>query len=100
MSNLNRQFLFRRENVGRPKSLVAKESALNFNPNVNITAYHDSITESKYDVNFYKQFSLVVNALDNRTARSHVNRMCLAANIPLVESGTAGYKGNISVYSH
>lgn len=40
---------------------------------------------------------MVMNALDNRAARSHVNRMCLAANIPLVESGTAGYKGNVSV---
>lgn len=45
MSNLNRQFLFRREHVGRPKSVVAKESALKFNPNVEITAYHDSVTE-------------------------------------------------------
>lgn len=45
VSNLNRQFLFRREHVGRPKSVVAKESALKFNPNVEITAYHDSVTE-------------------------------------------------------
>jgi len=45
VSNLNRQFLFRREHVGRPKSIVAKESALLFNPNVEITAYHDSIIE-------------------------------------------------------
>jgi ubiquitin-like 1-activating enzyme E1 B len=48
-------------------------------------------------VNFYKQFDLVLNALDNRTARSHVNRMCLAADIPLVESGSAGYNGHVSV---
>lgn len=26
-------------------------------------------------------------------ARRHVNAMCLAADIPLVESGTAGYSG-------
>ena len=30
-------------------------------------------------------------------ARSHVNRMCLAADIPLVESGTAGYLGQVTV---
>ena len=29
-----------------------------------------------------------MNALDNLAARTHVNRMCLAANVPLVESGT------------
>ena len=28
----------------------------------------------------------------------HVNRMCLAAKVPLVESGTAGYLGQVSVH--
>jgi hypothetical protein len=26
---------------------------------------------------------------------SHVNKMCIAANVPLVESGTAGYFGQV-----
>ena len=26
---------------------------------------------------------------------SHVNKMCMAANVPLVESGTAGYFGQV-----
>ncbi|KNC69447.1 hypothetical protein SARC_18042, partial [Sphaeroforma arctica JP610] len=42
-------------------------------------------------------FDVVLNALDNVSARSHVNRMCLGANVPLVESGTAGYKGNVRI---
>lgn len=28
-------------------------------------------------------------------ARRHVNKMCLAANIPLIESGTSGYIGQV-----
>ena len=40
---------------------------------------------------------MVMNALDNRAARSHVNRMCLAADVPLIESGTAGYLGQVTV---
>ncbi|PIO55080.1 hypothetical protein TELCIR_23537 [Teladorsagia circumcincta] len=36
-----------------------------------------------------------MNALDNRAARNHVNRMCLAAKIPLIESGSAGYMGQV-----
>lgn len=97
VSNLNRQFLFQKQHVGRSKSEVAKESALRFNPKANITAYHDSITKPTYGVPFYKKFTLVMNALDNRAARNHVNRMCLAADIPLVESGTAGYLGQVTV---
>lgn len=44
VSNLNRQFLFRKEHVGKSKAMVARESILNYNPDINIKAYHDSIT--------------------------------------------------------
>ncbi|KAI0231663.1 SUMO-activating enzyme subunit 2 [Lamellibrachia satsuma] len=97
VSNLNRQFLFRKEHVGKSKAEVAKESALKFNPDANIVAYHDSIMGPDYGVDFFKRFALVMNALDNRAARNHVNRMCLAADIPLIESGTAGYLGQVTV---
>ncbi|XP_041967146.1 SUMO-activating enzyme subunit 2 isoform X2 [Alosa alosa] len=50
-----------------------------------------------YNVEFFRKFVLVMNALDNRAARNHVNRMCLAADIPLIESGTAGYLGQVTV---
>lgn len=44
VSNLNRQFLFHKEHVGRSKAEVAKESALRFNPNTEIEAFCDNIT--------------------------------------------------------
>ena len=43
VSNLNRQFLFRKSHVGRPKVEVARETVLQFNPQASITALHDSI---------------------------------------------------------
>ncbi|XP_040266481.1 SUMO-activating enzyme subunit 2 [Bufo bufo] len=97
VSNLNRQFLFQKKHVGRSKAQVAKESVLQFCPGASITAYHDSIMNAEYDVEFFRRFTLVMNALDNRAARNHVNRMCLAADIPLIESGTAGYLGQVTV---
>uniref|UniRef100_A0A673AGT0 SUMO-activating enzyme subunit 2 n=1 Tax=Sphaeramia orbicularis TaxID=375764 RepID=A0A673AGT0_9TELE len=97
VSNLNRQFLFQKKHVGKSKAQVAKESALQFCPTANITAYHDSIMNPDYNVEFFRKFMLVMNALDNRAARNHVNRMCLAADIPLIESGTAGYLGQVTV---
>lgn len=97
VSNLNRQFLFRSQHVGQPKALVAKEIALQFNPKANISAFHGNIKASQFGMDYFQQFALVLNALDNVDARKHVNRLCLATDRPLVESGTTGYLGQVSV---
>ena len=93
VSNLNRQFLFHKCHVGKPKALVAKESALKMCPQAQIVALHDTIFNQDYNIQYFKKFDIVLNALDNVAARKHVNRMCLAADIPLVESGSSGYLG-------
>ncbi|XP_037039128.1 SUMO-activating enzyme subunit 2-like [Bradysia coprophila] len=97
VSNLNLQILFQKEHVGKSKAEVARGSALSFNPNVQIKSYHDSILSTDYDVSFYKRFNVVLNAVDNRQARNHVNRMCVTADVPLIDSGTAGYNGQIEL---
>ena len=43
VSNLNRQFLFQRQHVGKSKAKVACEAALGFNPLVSLKAHHDSV---------------------------------------------------------
>uniref|UniRef100_A0A8D0B2U6 SUMO-activating enzyme subunit 2 n=1 Tax=Sander lucioperca TaxID=283035 RepID=A0A8D0B2U6_SANLU len=83
VSNLNRQFLFQKKHVGKSKAQVCKYQGISLSPD--------------YNVEFFRNFMLVMNALDNRAARNHVNRMCLAADIPLIESGTAGYLGQVTV---
>lgn len=76
---------------------VAKESAHKFNPNVKIEAYHDNIKDPRFNVAWFQTFDIVFNALDNLEARRHVNKMCLAADVPLIESGTTGFNGQVQV---
>ncbi|KAF1821798.1 uncharacterized protein K489DRAFT_389600 [Dissoconium aciculare CBS 342.82] len=95
LSNLNRQFLFRKQHIKKPKALVAKETASQFNLSVHIDAHHASIFDNRYDIEFFEGFDIVFNALDNVTARRHVNKMCLAADVPLIESGTTGFNGQV-----
>jgi ubiquitin-like 1-activating enzyme E1 B len=91
---------------------IAAQTAAPFNPNVRIRPIHGNIKEPQYDIEWFRQFDIVLNALDNlgttlflptnnpdfdgeTDARRHVNKMCMAAQIPLVESGTAGYLGQV-----
>lgn len=99
VSNLNRQFLFRSHHVGKSKCDVAVEAAKRMAvQKVDYKAHHGNVKDrERFDVNFFKQFNIVMNALDNVDARRHVNRICLAANVPLVEAGTTGYLGQVTV---
>ena len=97
-SNLNRQFLFRRRHVGRSKSEVAAEAVRALRPGVSIRAYCANVKEPRFGADFFRGFDIVMNGLDNLEARRHVNRLCLAAGVPLIESGSAGYLGQVSVH--
>lgn len=100
VSNLNRQFLFSKCHVGQSKAKVASEVAVKRFahkdvPNIQVTPLLAQVQKPEFNVAFFSTFTLVINALDNRAARSHVNRLCLAANVPLIESGSTGYLGQV-----
>ena len=107
ISNLNRQLLFRSQHVGMPKCTVGCQVAKDMVPTSEneeglpplvYKAHHGNVCDtSKFHVPFVKQFNLVLNALDNVEARRRVNRLCLAANVPLIEAGTTGYLGQVTV---
>ena len=103
VSNLNRQLLFRSHHVGKPKCVIACQAAAelaahdNDKEAVKYVAHHGNVCDnSKFHVGYVKQFDLILNALDNVVARRRVNRLALAAGVPLIEAGTTGYLGQVS----
>ncbi len=76
---------------------MAKEAAQKFNPNVKIVAHHANIKDSEFTIEWFESFRVVFNALDNVEARRHVNKMCLAADVPLIDAGTTGFNGQVKV---
>ena len=54
-----------------------------------------NVKDAAYGLDFFRRFAIVLNGLDNVEARRHVNRLCLAAHVPLIESGTTGYLGQV-----
>jgi ubiquitin-like 1-activating enzyme E1 B len=77
---------------------IAKESAEKFNhKGVNIVSHHANIKDAQFSVPFFAAFTIVFNALDNVDARRHVNKMCVAADVPMVDCGTTGFRGHTQV---
>ena len=77
VSNLNRQFLFRKQHVGKSKSECASASAKDMNPDFNVTAYTSLVapnTEGLFNDAFWESRDFIVNAVDNIKARLYVDR--------------------------
>ncbi|KAJ6981096.1 NEDD8-activating enzyme E1 catalytic subunit-like [Populus alba x Populus x berolinensis] len=71
VTNLNRQFLFRLEDVGKPKAEVAAKRVMERVSGVNIVPHFCRIEDKEID--FYKDFSIIVLGLDSVEARSYIN---------------------------
>uniref|UniRef100_A0A0N4ZA27 E1 ubiquitin-activating enzyme n=1 Tax=Parastrongyloides trichosuri TaxID=131310 RepID=A0A0N4ZA27_PARTI len=100
ISNLSRQFLFRRKDVGSKKSECAANAVKSFNNQININAMSLKVggdTESIFHDEFFSNINGVLNALDNVEARRYMDRRCVFYRLPLLESGTLGTKGNTQV---
>ncbi|XP_041080419.1 NEDD8-activating enzyme E1 catalytic subunit isoform X2 [Polyodon spathula] len=107
VSNLNRQFLFRPKDVGRPKADVAAEFVNNRIPGCIVVPHFQKIQD--FDDSFYRQFHIVVCGLDSIIARRWINGMLMSllsyedgvldpsSIIPLIDGGTEGFKGNARV---
>lgn len=120
VSNLNRQFLFRKQHVKKSKSLTAAEAVKAMNHSINVEALEllaAPDTEKNFDDCFWigtgranpsglpredwsesdGGLSFVVNALDNVKARKYVDSRCVYYHKALLESGTEGTKFNHQV---
>ncbi|KAK2946365.1 putative SUMO-activating enzyme subunit uba-2 [Blattamonas nauphoetae] len=93
VSNLNRQFLFRKEHIGQSKAHVSRSVLLERYPDAHIISYQENVKSPRFNLQFYQQFDCVICGLDNVDTRRHVNRMCIISGVPLIDGGTAGLTG-------
>ncbi|KAI3407106.2 uba3 [Candida oxycetoniae] len=103
LSNLNRQFLFRPDDIGKSKAEVACEfirDRIN-DPQLRIIPHFMKIQEK--DTDFYKDFQLIVSGLDSIEARRWINSTLFGIVedynliIPLIDGGTEGFRGQSRV---
>lgn len=108
LSNLNRQFLFRRKDIGQSKAEVAARFVNERIRGCNVVPHFAKIQD--FDESFYSTFHIIVCGLDSIIARRWINGMLISmlqydedgqldesTIIPLIDGGTEGFKGNARV---
>ena len=92
VSNLNRQILATQNNLGRLKVDVAKDRALDINPDAKVTTvpiFYSQETENEIDLTKY---DYVVDAIDSVTSKIRLIENAYNAKTPIISSMGAGNK--------
>ena len=100
ISNLNRQFLFRKKDVGKSKSLVAIKSVKEMNPEFNGEGLQLKIcseTDNVFNEDFWNKQDIVIFAVDSAEARNYIDSKIIYFQKPAIDSGTLGIKARSQV---
>ena len=98
ISNLNRQFLFKKTDIGKSKSKCACQEAKKINKNFNCIDRQSRIgpeNEHIFNEKFWNEQTCIINAVDNFEARKYIDNQCTFYEKPLIDSGTLGTKAHV-----
>jgi adenylyltransferase/sulfurtransferase len=96
-SNLTRSILFRRDDRGRSKAIVAAEAVRGINPDVRIVPIHGNVM-TDIGLGLFREVDVVIACLDNREARLWVNRCCWKVGTPWIDGGIQEISGVVKVF--
>lgn len=98
LSNLHRQVLYRWEDIGQPKVLMARLSLQKLNSNISIQPFQQRLV-ADYALSILSDFDIVVDATDNFATRYLINDACVILQKPFVYGAVQGYEGHVSVFN-
>ena len=100
ISNLSRQFLFKKKDVGKSKSEVGKNSVKLMNPDFNIESMQDLVdpkTENIFNEDFWERNDFIIYAVDSIEARKYIDTKVIMFEKCAIDSGTRGVEGRSQI---
>ncbi|MGC1468200.1 MAG: HesA/MoeB/ThiF family protein [Sphingorhabdus sp.] len=97
LSNLQRQVLYSKAQIGDPKVDAAAEAVSRLNPDVTFHAIKERIT-AQTSSQMLEGVDVVIDGSDNFATRLIVNDLCIAAQVPLVSAAIGQFHGQIGTF--
>lgn len=98
-SNLQRQVLYGSNDVGKLKSIIAKNRLEHLNSLVEFEIFNLRIG-AENAVKILADFDIIVDATDNFDARYLINDSCVILNKPMVHGSIYKFEGIVSVFNY
>nr|AYR05793.1 molybdopterin biosynthesis protein [Lithothamnion sp.] len=99
VSNLQRQIIYKINNIKENKAKAAKDNLQYLNPLINITAYNDLLTEKNAN-NIIANYDIVIDGTDNFTSRYIISKSCYLMHKIHIYGGIEKFIGQISVFNY
>lgn len=96
-ANLQRQILYRAEDVGRPKTEAARERLSALNPEVEVQAFEGRLEPARLQ-EMIEAADVVLDCTDNFPTRFAINEACVRAKKPLVSGAAIRFEGQLAVF--
>ena len=97
--NLQRQILYREDEVGESKVQRAEATLHRLNHNVNLVTYNHRLTAENAE-QIVSQYDLVLDCTDNYAARYLINDTCVKCGKPFVYGTIGDTKGQLAVFNY
>lgn len=94
LSNLNRQILYKTDDVDKQKHSIVKKKLKAFNPEIKITTINAKVNYENFPLAI-EDVDYLVDASDNLFTKFLVNDMALTYNVPCTIAGVQSMEGQI-----
>ncbi len=99
LSNLQRQILYKTNDINQIKADKAKERLLENNPDIKIDIYNTRIN-SENAIAIAKNYNIIVDCTDNYESRYIIDSASKELNIPMVYGSISKFSGQVSVFNY
>ena len=96
LSNLNRQYIHKFDNIGKNKVESAKEWINSFNPDINVEIYQTRLDKNNYE-KIISNYDLIIDCFDSYKSKFLLNKIAVENNKILIHGGVTEFYGQVMV---
>ena len=98
-TNLQRQVLFTMAHVGQNKAQAAKERLEALNPEIEIQAYAEELTDQNAE-KLFCNYDVIIDGTDNFSTKFLINDAAVKVGKPFIYGSILGFDGQLATFSH